>query len=1003
MSNTVRQAERRDKRPVIYGRNRERSQLCEFLDDAISGHGSLVLISGEAGIGKTTLVNDLINEAGKRNCLVLSGGCYDLVTTPAYGPWQEIIRDYVPEGDQPSAPTWFEDSEAMEAFDNQSALFDAMKRFFEQVAKQQPLVLVLEDLHWADHATLDALRFIARTFEEVDILVTVTYRDDELTRRHNLYQLLPLLIRESQTHRIHLSRLDLHDIREMVVGRYRLGESDLDGLVRHVADRSAGNPFFAEELLQGLEDDLILRPVAGGWALGNLDQARLPTLVRQVVDMRLSRVSPNVRAALRAAAVIGEIVQVDLWSDVADSGDDLIEAAISDSTEMRILEETVSGNELQFRHELIREALLESLTLSQRRTLHRRIGERLSKVTRVDPEVVAHHFQQSGDDRAAHWLIMAGANAEARYARSDAANHYAAADALLAGSLESSLARGWFLLHIGHLLRSSETERGMGYLKKAQFVARRNNDPMLDAYSQHLHGLLKCFQDDVGSGLREMERANAKMEVVTASDEQRALEAITSLFPSEMVAHPLASPGGVLFHIGRLPGINTLMHTYVLWLAHAGRFGQAMRTGEEFIKQIPCATDDILTIQDTCCDAYNGLAMAADWLGRPAEAYKWRRKALEAYEAIGHRNLVRMVHLYELEHLLRYRTDRIVDRRRAAQGANTGIERGRRLAEVLLNLTEGRWGMACQVAHASFGSADPFLQYLRLSVFAVLGVEQNDKEFMAVAWADINEALPDGPATTPGQRYTIAHPLLAIRIAADVTLNNGNLEAAHDWITAMGRWLDWSQSVLERAEEQMLWARYHRIGGDAEKAILHSRRALKYASKPRQPLALIRANRLLGELGMDRRDYDQADVWLQESLQLAEQCETPYEQALTMVAMAERAATLDEADEARQWIKHTREICRLIGAYRLLERADAIEATLSLTTPTTQQYPAGLTRREVEVLRLVARGLTNAAVAEELYISPRTIGKHLESIYSKLNVSNRAAAASWATEHDLTG
>ncbi len=103
----------RGERPLMFGRDPERAQLADLLEDATAGHGSLVLINGEAGIGKTTLVTDLIQHAREQDCLVLTGGCYDLTTTPPYGPWAEALRGYRPEGDQPPVPVWFGDPEAM--------------------------------------------------------------------------------------------------------------------------------------------------------------------------------------------------------------------------------------------------------------------------------------------------------------------------------------------------------------------------------------------------------------------------------------------------------------------------------------------------------------------------------------------------------------------------------------------------------------------------------------------------------------------------------------------------------------------------------------------------------------------------------------------------------------------------------------------------------------------------------------------------------------------------
>ena len=146
---------------VIVGREREQAMLRQALDAMLAGHGSLVLVSGEAGIGKTTLVEWLAREAEAEGCLILKGGCYDLTTTPPYGPWIELLRGYSPSGDLPMVPTFFSDPDALEALGSQEALVDEAYRFFASISDQQPLLLILEDLHWSDEVSVGLLRSFA--------------------------------------------------------------------------------------------------------------------------------------------------------------------------------------------------------------------------------------------------------------------------------------------------------------------------------------------------------------------------------------------------------------------------------------------------------------------------------------------------------------------------------------------------------------------------------------------------------------------------------------------------------------------------------------------------------------------------------------------------------------------------------------------------------------------------------------------------------------------------
>ena len=211
--------------------------------------------------------------------------------------------------------------------------------------------------------------------------------------------------------------------------------------------------------------------------------------------------------------------------------------------------------------------------------------------------------------------------------------------------------------------------------------------------------------------------------------------------------------------------------------------------------------------------------------------------------------------------------------------------------------------------------------------------------------------------------------------------------------------------MLGRAEGQLGWAAYHRAEGDLASAREHLERALALDSEPRQPLALIAAHRLLGVLDVAAGRAREAALHLDDALVLADACAAPYERALTLLALAElqigtpsgpadRAATEALLDEVRA-------ICLPLDAAPALARADRLADRLASARPAVTGYPAGLTAREAEVLRLVAQGLTDAQVAERLYLSPRTVGQHLRSIYNKLGVSTRPAATRFAIEHRL--
>ena len=268
------------RRPLLVGRSRELLVLRAQLGEALAGNGSVVILGGEAGIGKSRLADTLCKEATRRRRARARRSCYDFTVTPPYGPWAEIIEQYVSLSSHDSAPQLAHGS-------SHAALIREVRDFFFAAARNQPLVIVLEDVHWADTESLDLLRFVARQLASAPILLLITYRTTEVTRAHPLHRLLPLLVREALAVRIDVSPLTNDDVRALIEDGYRLPVESAARLATSLQQRSEGNPFFVVELLRSLEGSVLLPTDDGGWTLGALEQTRIPTLLRQVIDQRL--------------------------------------------------------------------------------------------------------------------------------------------------------------------------------------------------------------------------------------------------------------------------------------------------------------------------------------------------------------------------------------------------------------------------------------------------------------------------------------------------------------------------------------------------------------------------------------------------------------------------------------------------------------------------------------------------------------------------------------------
>jgi DNA-binding CsgD family transcriptional regulator len=321
---------------------------------------------------------------------------------------------------------------------------------------------------------------------------------------------------------------------------------------------------------------------------------------------------------------------------------------------------------------------------------------------------------------------------------------------------------------------------------------------------------------------------------------------------------------------------------------------------------------------------------------------------------------------------------------------------GGHLPELPLLVLAGRWQEAAHVWEGRGRTGGASVKHFHMTTIAPIFRHQGRPD---AAWREIADLLPDGPRTEPGNVMLLAGLPLQ-RLAAELALDVPDLPIAREWIEAHDRWLDWSRAVLGRAEGALLWARYHHAAGNRSLAHQRAEQALERASDPRQPLALIAVRRCLGWLATEAGEYPAAAEHLGESLRLADACQAPFERALTLLELARLASARQQAEEARRLLVEVRTICEPLGARPTLERVSALEATL--TAKPQPGYPAGLSAREVEVLRLVAEGLTDVEVAERLFLSPRTVGQHLRNVYNKLGVGSRTAATRFAVEHDLT-
>ena len=972
---------------TLVGRERELGLLCDHLNTAVATRGSLVLIGGEAGIGKTALAEGVCEEAEEHGALVLVGRCYDLTETPPYGPWVELFARYQPTDAMPALPAAFAQRGTVGEVTSQAMLFQQVQDFLAKLSARNRIVLLLDDLHWADPASLDLLRFLARSLVTLPLLVIATYRSDEITRRHPLYALLPILVREARAERLDLRPLDEDDLHALISTRYHLGPADIARLITYLQERAEGNPFFLGELLRTLEDEGALQPTNEGWTMGDPRQVRIPPLLRQVIDGRLTRLGGDVQGLLGIAAVIGQEMPLAVWGRAAAVPDAALLAAVEDASEAHVLVETPDGLHGRFAHALIREAVYESISPARRRLLHRHIGDLLAAEPRPDPDAVAMHFQRASDRRAVEWLVRAGERAQLAYAWLTAIERYEAALALLEETGEDAAQQGWLRYRIARLRRWTTPEQSIEYLDEALRIAVAVGDAALAAAARYTRGLSLHYAAASSIDIPEIVAGCDALEALPP-DEQARLD----LSPDAHGVPTITNPRGML-----------------VWaLANNAPVHEAIAMGEETREGIPRNTPLGELGWAHYGDRHAGLGVAYALAGQPREARAAFERARACFRSLGnHGTLSGAATLDRLLVSLPYYADRSDDyerldaeaaenRRRASKDDGAFGRSFERLAHLPALTLAGRWAEAKESAEAALHTQ--WQRGWRVVPAAMLVNLAYLRDEPEEAWTYIRDLLPSGPQSAPGAVVWYVG-LSVIRRAVALSLDAGDEAAAREWLETHTRWLDWSGVVLGRSEGQALWAQYYRRSGDASQAHEHAERALAHATEPRQPLALLAAHRLLGELDTAAGHCEDAEAHLDASLVLADACAAPYERALSLLAFADLRVATGEDTAAAVLLDEARAILTPIEAKPALARVAALAARLCIRPNAPATYPDGLSGREVEVLRLIATGASNQAIADTLSISVRTVERHITNLYAKIDVRGRADATTYALRH----
>jgi tetratricopeptide (TPR) repeat protein len=422
----------------LLGRERELRELRPVVDRALAGAGALLLVGGEAGIGKSRLAEALAAQARESRARVLVGRCWEAGGAPAYWPWVQALRGYLRElpreqvlaqagrgGAELTAlfPELGDVPEASAGASPEGArfrLFEAIGSLLANASAAQPLAIFLDDVHAADGSSLLLLRYLATQLPGLSLLISCCFRDTEAGPE--LDGALADLGRDPVTHRVSLAGFDEGATARLL--EETMGSLPQAQLLAQVHDGTRGNPLFVAELGRLL--------AAGGWHEGPLP---IPDGVRETIGRRLERRSPSCRSALDAASAFGREFELEPLGRVCGLDEDALFAAIEEATAARFVGDVPGAmGRLRFSHVLMRDALYDQLAAPRRMKLHREIAAALEdryagSLDRHASEL-AHHYLLGGSsvaERAIAFATRAGDHAASQHGHEEAARHYTSA------------------------------------------------------------------------------------------------------------------------------------------------------------------------------------------------------------------------------------------------------------------------------------------------------------------------------------------------------------------------------------------------------------------------------------------------------------------------------------------------------------------------------------------------------------------------------------------------
>ena len=993
------------------GREPQLAELEAAFADAAAGHPSLAFVAGESGVGKTRLLGELERRARAAGGRVIGGDCVELGEGELpYAPLVAALRPLAREGDEallglpdaaraelatlapelaPSAPAVAAPAPPRAAAPPrpdeergaaQRRLFEALLAAFERLGEEAPLLLTLEDIHWADRSTRAFLAFLARSLYCERVLCVATYRSDELHRRHPLRPLLAELEREPRSHRIALARLDREELEAQLSDI--LGAPPQDDLVARLFARSEGNPLFTEELL----------------AAGLDGRGGLPPTLRDALMVRVERLSDAAQEVLRLLACARQADHL-LLADASGMEPRVLRDALREAAAGHIIV-VAAEDRYAFRHALLREVVDDDLLPGERAALHLALAQALERRPGADgggawlTAAIAHHFRVAGDQPAAlRASVRAAEEAETVHAPGEAA-------ALLERALE-----------LWDRVPDAEAVAGADHvelLRRAASALRSQSDDNRRATLLELAlSELDPAEEPVRVAAVLGELAGAQWGMGRGDASRDTLERAMRLLP-----------GGA----GDASGTERarLLAQQVKLLMLQSRYGEALEAADEAIEAI-----EETGAESVRPSVLNGLGVALICTGEHDRGVATLREAIALASAgDASRDLaIAYVNLADALNLVgRGREGQeILESGYVEMTPREQHDRWLTLLRAELALDLGQWDQAAAIlagarrresgtalvndhlrrAELALGRGEDEQARTLLDAAHQALADSLEPQFLGVCGA-LRGELERRAGDLPAARQAVEEALDRIEFCSEDAARIARVAAAGATVEADAAVL--ARDLGDPAAEADALARLGMLADRVHAAASEVGRPVEQAHLRSVEAEAARA----AGAGDPARWAAAAAAW--------EAVDRPYPAALAGWRQAEAHALAGDRDAAQAALERPAATARGLRARWLQTELERLAARARLRgTPEPEPEgavaahdggnghgdPFGLTPRERQVLALVSRGATNREIGGELYMAEKTASVHVSRILAKLDVRSRTEAAAVAHRHGL--